>query len=55
MLIFKCSECESTNVQSKCWADPNTDEIMDYIGEDVQDNWCDNCQCHVTLDTIISD
>lgn len=50
MLIFTCSVCGSTNVESKCWANPNTDKISEYLGDDIQDNWCGECQEHQTLD-----
>lgn len=51
MYKFTCSECGSANVSSKCWADPNTDEIGDYVSNEPEDNWCEECQRHVKLTT----
>ncbi|MGI8543057.1 MAG: hypothetical protein ACR2MD_06200 [Aridibacter sp.] len=49
---FSCSVCGSENVAGKCWANPNTDEVIDYISSESQDNYCEDCGKAVTLMTL---
>ena len=45
-----CSECGSTNVETKAWVDANTDEVLDSCSDgDIEDNWCRDCEKHVEL------
>lgn len=46
---FSCSSCGSENVSGKCWADPNTDEVIDYISNEKDDNFCEDCGKHIAL------
>ena len=46
---FTCSVCGSENVSGKCWADPNTDEIIDYVSNEENDNFCEDCGKAVDL------
>ena len=41
--IFRCKVCGSTNVQIKCWVNPNTDEIIDECDNPWRECWCENC------------
>lgn len=49
---FSCSVCGSENVSGKCWANPNTDEVIDYISDEEDDNFCEDCGKAVTLMTV---
>lgn len=47
----KCTKCGGTNVQSKAWVKPNeNDKFVDYISEEIEDSFCDDCDEHVNLD-----
>ena len=47
----KCTQCGGTNVQSKAWVSPNeNDKFVDYISEEIEDCFCDDCDEHVNLD-----
>ena len=47
----KCSQCGGTNVQSKAWVKPNeNDKFVDYISDEIEDSYCDDCDKHVNLD-----
>lgn len=46
---FVCSTCGSENVSAKCWANPNNDEVIDYLSDEQSDNFCENCGKHTTL------
>lgn len=48
--IFRCTECGSTNVQIKCWVNPNTDEIIDDCEE--KECWCEKCEAHQRYECI---
>lgn len=50
-----CSECGTDNVSSKAWANPNTDEIEDYVSGEEEDNWCEDCNDHRRLVTLEDD
>lgn len=50
-----CSECGSADVQVLAWVNPNTKEVIDFVGAplfDAQDCWCQDCEEHVDLCTI---
>ena len=47
--VIVCDDCGGTNVQSKSWVRPNKgNEFVDLMTEDIQDNFCDDCDCNVT-------
>jgi len=46
---FTCADCGGTNVQVKAWVNPNTDEIVETMQDEMEDCWCDNCEEHVTI------
>ena len=49
--LLVCEECGGTNVQTKAWVDANSNKYISNIGEgDKDDNWCEDCQCHVGLE-----
>ena len=43
-----CSECGSDNVETRQWLNLKTDRA-ESISNDVEDNWCNECQEHVEL------
>ena len=50
--VHKCTQCGSQNVQTKAWVLINErDKCVEYIGDDVQDNWCEECDEGVNLET----
>jgi hypothetical protein len=49
---FSCSVCGSENVSGRCWANPNTDEVIDYISDEEDDNFCENCGKVVVLTNV---
>jgi len=45
-----CDECGGENVQVKAWVKPNKgNTYVDGAGDDVDDNWCEDCDEHVGL------
>lgn len=45
-----CENCGSDKVQSKVWADANTDIVMDSASDgEWEDNWCTDCADHCFL------
>ncbi len=53
-IIFKCKKCNNDKVQSTFWAEMNTNIVIDGCnsqGEDIQDNWCPNCDEHCEIIT----
>jgi hypothetical protein len=36
-------------VSGNCWADPNTDEVIDYVSDVEDDNFCEDCGKSVDL------
>lgn len=49
-----CADCGSSNVETKKWVNPNTDEIGDSCSDrfEEEDNWCHNCCGNVRLFTL---
>jgi len=53
--MYICEECNSTNVEQRCWVKLNIPEIeiptnITWASEgEINDNWCSNCQEHVRL------
>lgn len=39
--IFRCTECGSTNIQIKCWVNPNTDEVNGECSNPLKECWCE--------------
>lgn len=50
--ILVCAECGGINIETKVWADPNDDTVLesDYIDE--QDNYCRDCEKSVKFKEI---
>lgn len=42
--VIKCTECGSTNVQIKCWVNPNTNEVFDECENPLRECWCEDCK-----------
>lgn len=50
-MMWVCSDCGSTNVQTKRWVDLNTNEIKGEVSDgESDDNWCDNCGSHSNVE-----
>lgn len=48
--MIKCELCGGTNIETKFWVNPNTEEISDNASYgDSDDNWCRDCQEHVNF------
>lgn len=45
--MYVCNNCGSKNIAIKAWIDPNTDEIISDIEEDVA--WCNDCEDEVRM------
>ena len=45
-MTWICSECGGNNVQVKAWINPNTDEIVDLVSDEIDECWCDDCEKH---------
>jgi len=51
--IMVCDTCGSDNVQSRVWVRPNqNNEFVDLMSEEVQDNFCDDCNQNVSTTNI---
>lgn len=51
--ILVCSECKGKNIDVRAWVDANTNIYASDIGnDDINDNWCNDCEDHVKFDTI---
>jgi len=51
--MIVCDECGGINVQSRAWVYPNkNNEFVDLMSEEVQDNWCDDCDSNVSTSSI---
>ncbi len=46
---YRCPECGSTDIHMKAWIAPNRGSrfIEDSINNDVDDDWCENCQNYI--------
>lgn len=49
--LLVCAKCGSTSVQTKAWVNANTNEFVDDIGSDgdEDDNYCEDCGENVKL------
>jgi len=46
--MLRCERCNGTNIETKVWADANTDEVLDCVEpNNADDNWCRDCEEHV--------
>jgi hypothetical protein len=43
MKIYRCSKCQSQNIEIKEWVNPNTKEISFEFDTDREECWCKNC------------
>ena len=51
--VIVCDECGGTDVQSKGWVRPNKmNEFVDLMSEEIQDNFCDDCNINVSTSSI---
>jgi len=50
--MIKCELCGGTNIETKFWVNPNTKEVISEVENegDTDDNWCRDCQEHVSFD-----
>lgn len=49
-MAYKCTKCNSMEVESKMWVHQNTFKISDMVSDgETEDNWCIECQQHVEL------
>ena len=52
--MYRCINCNSTNVEEKMWVNMNTLELSDnYLTEcdldDIDEHFCNDCQCNVEV------
>lgn len=45
-MMWVCSNCGSTNVQTKMWVNLNNNKVEGDASDDSDDNWCDGCDRH---------
>ena len=51
--VIVCDDCGGIDVQSRAWVRPNkSNEFVDLMSEEIQDNWCEDCDCNVTTSSI---
>lgn len=51
--VIVCDTCGSDNVQSRAWIRPNqNNEFIDLMSEEIQDNYCDDCDENVSTSNI---
>ena len=50
--ISVCSECGGINIETKVWADPNGNEVLEFAYINEQDNYCRDCNKHVKFKKI---
>ena len=51
-MMWVCSNCGSTNVQTKMWVNLNTNEPEGEVSDgDSSDNWCEDCEGHHDVET----
>jgi hypothetical protein len=43
-MAYKCTKCNSKNVESKYWVNINTFKIKDMVDDDSDQNWCADCE-----------
>jgi hypothetical protein len=44
---YVCEDCGGTNIEQRCWVDPNTNEVVCECSGDRDDNWCKDCNDNV--------
>ena len=45
-ILFKCSNCNGTNIQELAWVDTNTQKYIDFYESVV---WCSDCETEVSV------
>jgi len=51
--VHVCDFCGSDNVQTKAWVRPNNNnEYVDIASEEINDNYCDDCNQNTTLSVV---
>jgi len=55
--MLVCEKCKGTNIERKVWADANSDEVLDAVsdGDEIEDNWCRDCEEHVFFNDVNED
>lgn len=49
--MYRCKNCNSTNVQSLQWVEINTGETLGIQDEEnILDNWCADCERHEKIE-----
>ncbi len=52
-MMWVCSDCGSTNVQTKRWVDLNTNEVKGEVSDgESDDNWCEGCESHTDVSYV---
>ena len=46
---YTCEKCGGDNVQVKAWVNPNTNEIIETMSDEVEDCWCEDCEEHIEI------
>lgn len=45
MVDYVCSECGCEDIQVQMWVNPNTNQILDWVGEGMDmECWCPKCE-----------
>lgn len=47
--MYRCKECNSTDVEGKYWCNHNTFKIQDVVDDDPDQNWCNECEEKVCI------
>lgn len=51
--VHVCDFCDSDNVQTKAWVNPNkNNKFVDLISDEMNDNYCDDCEQNTTLTVV---
>lgn len=47
--VIVCDECNSSNVETLCWVNANSNKVISSGGNETEDNWCNECAAHTNL------
>jgi L-arabinose isomerase len=42
--MYRCRECDSTEVQEKFWVNINTFKVSDMVEDGKNESWCEDCE-----------
>ena len=50
---YVCAKCSGTNVETVCWVDANTNQVLDDYGSwnELETTWCRDCHDHTGIIT----